>query len=102
MIMPETREQRRERLGRLTEEINESFNGKYSEALDQLTGLSKEEINAVTPGTEDLRTYSALIKVVEEASRKNVTQAELVEDIKELGEVAVKIAKKIPYLASLL
>jgi tRNA U54 and U55 pseudouridine synthase Pus10 len=102
MIMPETREQRRERLGRLTEEINESFNGKYSEALDQLTGLSKEEINAVTPGTEDLRTYSALIKVVEEASRKNVTQAELVEDIKELGEVAVKIAKKIPYLALLL
>jgi hypothetical protein len=100
--MPETREQRRERLGRLTEEINESFNGKYSEALDQLTGLSKEEINAVTPGTEDLRTYSVLIKVVEEASRKNITQAELVEDIKELGEVAVKIAKKIPYLASLL
>jgi len=100
--MPETREQRRERLRRLTTEINESFNGKYSEVLDQLTGLSKDEINSVTPDTEDSRTYSILIKVVEEASRKNFTQADLVEDIKELGEVAVKIAKKIPSLASLL
>lgn len=100
--MPETREQRRERFRRLTTEINDSFSGKYSEALDQLTGLSKDEINSATPHTEDSRTYSVLIKVVEEASRKNFTQAELVEDIKELGEVAVKIAKKIPYLSSLL
>mgnify|MGYP006076702523 FL=1 len=99
--MPETREQRRERFKKLTTEINESFNGTYSVALSQLTGLSKEEINSITTNTEGSRTYSLLIKVVEEASRKNFTQAELVEDIKELGEVAVKIAKKIPSLASL-
>jgi|TARA_B110000240_G_C13329720_1_gene380716 tRNA U54 and U55 pseudouridine synthase Pus10 len=101
MIMPETREERRERFKKLTTEINESFNGTYSVALSQLTGLSKEEINSITTNTEGSRTYSLLIKVVEEASRKNFTQAELVEDIKELGEVAVKIAKKIPSLASL-
>ena len=99
--MPEAREQRRERFKKLTTEINESFNGTYSVALSQLTGLSKEEINSITTNTEGSRTYSLLIKVVEEASRKNFTQAELVEDIKELGEVAVKIAKKIPSLASL-
>lgn len=99
--MPETREERRERFKKLTTEINESFNGTYSVALSQLTGLSKEEINSITTNTEGSRTYSLLIKVVEEASRKNFTQAELVEDIKELGEVAVKIAKKIPSLASL-
>ena len=99
--MPETREQRLERFRKLTEEINDSFNGKHKDALEQLTGLSKEEINAVTPDTSDARTYSVLLKVVEEASRKNLTQAELAEDIKELGEVAVKIAKKVPKLASL-
>lgn len=99
--MPETREQRRERLRRLAQKADESFNGKYKEALDQLTGLSKDEINSVTPDTEDSRTYSVLLKVVEEASRQNLTQAELIDDIKELGDVAIKIAKKIPKLASL-
>lgn len=82
----------------MTTEINKSFNGKYSEELDQLTGLSKDEINSVIPDTEDSRTYSVFIKVVEEASRKNFTQAELVEDIKELGEVAVKILENTELL----
>lgn len=100
--MPETREQRQERLRRYAQKADESFNGKYKEEIDQLTGLSKEEINSVTPDTEDLRTYSVLLKVVEEASRKNWTQAELVEDIKDLGDIAINIAKKIPKLASLL
>lgn len=99
--MAETREQRRERLRRLVKKADESFNGKYKDELNQLTGLSKEEIDSVTPDTEDSRTYSILLKVVEEASRKNLTQAELVEDIKELGDIAVKIAKKIPKLAQL-
>ena len=58
MIMPETREQRRERFKKLTTEINESFNGTYSVALSQLTGLSKEEINSITTNTEGSRTYS--------------------------------------------
>jgi hypothetical protein len=100
--MSETREQRRERLGRLAKKINESFNGKYKSELDRLTGLSREEIDSITPDTEDLRIYTVLLRIVEEASRKNLTQAELVEDIKELGEVAVKIAKKVPQLTSLL
>ncbi len=99
--MAETREQRRKRLRRLAKKADESFNGKYKEELGQLIGLSKEEINSVTPDTEDARTYSVLLKVVEEASRKNLTQAELVDDIKELGDIVIKIAKKIPKLASL-
>lgn len=82
-------------------EADEAFDGKYQEELNDLSGLSKEEIDSVTPGTEDLRVYSVLTKVVEEASRKNLSQAELIENIKELGEVAVKIAKKIPRLATL-
>lgn len=100
--MAETREQRRERLKNLAQKADESFNGKYKNELDALLGLSKEEIDSVTPDTTDSKTYSILLKVVEEASRKNLTQAELVEDIKELGDVAVKIAKKVPRFAALL
>ena len=78
------------------------FDGTYSEELNQLLGLSKEEINKLTPDTKDLKTYNILIKIVEQASKDNLTQAQLVENIKELGELAIKIAKKIPSLKGLL
>jgi len=99
--MGETREQRLERLRGLAKKADESFSGAYKSELDALLGLSREEIDSVTPDTEDLRVYSVLLKVVEEASMKNFKQAELVDDIKELGDVAVKLAKKIPRLAAL-
>ena len=40
--------------------------------------------------------------VVKEASRVNLEQAELVNRIKSLGDVAVSIAKKVPTLAAML
>lgn len=89
------------RFKKLFKEADAAFNGVYKVELDNLTGLSKDEIDAVTPGTEDLRVYSVLIKVVEKASKENISKAQLVSDIKELGEIAVKIAKKVPKLASL-
>lgn len=89
------------RFKKLFKEANAAFNGVYKVELDNLTGLSKDEIDAITPGTEDLRVYSVLIKVVEKASKENISKAQLVSDIKELGEIAVKIAKKVPKLASL-
>ena len=92
-------------MGRFSElfaEADAAFNGVYKKELDKLTGLSKEEIDSVTPGTEDLRVYSVLVKVVEKASKENISKAQLVEDIKELGDIAVKIAKKVPQFATLL
>ena len=53
----------------------------------------------MTPDTKD---YDALIKVVQQASKENLSKAQLVDNIKELGDVAVKIAKKIPKFADLL
>ncbi|KAB1065581.1 hypothetical protein [Salibacter halophilus] len=85
----------------LFKEADAAFDGAFKEELNDLNGLSKEEVDSVTPDTEDLRTYSVLNKVVEKASKENITKAQLVEDIKELGDVAVKIAKKVPSLASL-
>ncbi len=90
------------RFSDLFAEADAAFNGMYKDELNELTGLSKEVVDSVTPGTEDLRVYSVLIKVVEQASKENLSKAQLAENIKELGEIAVKIAKKIPRLAAIL
>ena len=74
-------------------------NEKYKKELEALTGLSKDAIRSVTPDTKD---YDALIKVVQQASKENLSKAQLVDNIKDLGDVAVKIAKKIPKFADLL
>lgn len=90
------------RFSALFAEADAAFNGKYKEELNELAGLSKEEIDAVAPGTTDLKMYLILTQVVEQASKNNLSQAQLVEDINELGELAVKIARKVPRLAALL
>jgi len=90
------------RFSDLFAEADAAFNGKYKKELNALTGLSKEEIDSVTPGTTDLQIYSVLIKVVEKASKDNLSQAQLIANIKELGEIAVKIAKKVPQFVGLL
>ena len=90
------------RFDALFAEADAAFNGAYNVALKELTGLSREEVDAVTPGTADLRTYNVLMKVVEEASRDHLSQAQLVSNIRELGEVGVRIARKVPALAALI
>jgi len=83
-------------------EADAAFNGEYRNELNGLYGLSKEEIDAVTPDTNDLTMYVVLIKVVEQASKDNLAQAQLVKNINNLGDLAIKIAKKVPQLAELL
>lgn len=83
-------------------EADDAFNGKYKDQLNELMGLSKSEIDSLTPDTTDMSTYSKLIKVVEQASKDNIAQADLITNIKSLGDLAVKIAKKVPALAAIL
>lgn len=83
----------------LFKEADDAFSEKYKDQLQKLKGLSKDEVALITPNIED---YTALIKVVEAASKNNLAQAELVQNIKQLGAVAIKIAKKIPQFAALL
>ena len=90
------------KFSQLFADADAAFNGGYKEELDKLTGLSTDEIDSITPDTEDLRVYSVLVKVVENASKENLSQAELIENIKELGDIAIKIAKKIPQFATFL
>lgn len=83
------------------EQSGNAFNGKYKTELNELAGLSREEIDMITPDLTDLQKYDELITVVKAASAANLAQAELKNQIEILGTVAVKIAKKIPTLAAL-
>jgi hypothetical protein len=80
----------------------EAFSGKYSKELNDLAGLSRSEIDAMAPGITDLQKYDELIAVVKEASRVNLAQAELRNQIQKLGDIAVSIAKRVPSLAAIL
>jgi hypothetical protein len=90
------------RFTKLFDEADVAFDGLYSNGLKVLKGLSKEAINAIIPGTDGLQVYQSLIGAVEKASGENLSQAQLISNIKELGDKAIKIAKKIPYFAALL
>jgi hypothetical protein len=80
-----------------------AFEGKYKDELNDLAGLSREEIDKITPDdVTDLQKYDELIAVVKESSRVNLKQADLKRQIEKLGDVAVTIAKKIPQLAAIL
>ena len=84
-----------DRLKQLFKEADESFDGKYANEVDELNGLSRSEIDQIVPGTTDLKTYNVLVKLVEEASRKNMKKAELIDQIKQTGEIGISIAKNI-------
>lgn len=82
-------------------DANDEFNKDYNKELSALKGLSDEQIESVLPGTAGKEIYQKLIEVVEKASKDNFSQAQLTENIKDLGEVAVQLAKKVPQLALL-
>jgi len=84
-----------DRLDRLFKEADDAFDGKYSEEVNELNGLSQSDIDKITPGTNDLRIYKVLVKLVEEASQENMDKAELIDKIKETGEIGISIAKNI-------
>lgn len=94
-------EEFKRRLREKMEENRKAFEGQYKDEINALMGLSKEEIDSITPDLTDLEIYDQLITVVKEASRVNLAQAELKSRIEELGEVAIKIAEKVPTLASM-
>ena len=60
-------------LGDAIAAADEAFNGTYKTEIEGLLGLSRAEIDAITPNdTTDLATYERLMAVVREASRKRL------------------------------
>lgn len=74
------------------EEIEGAFKGIYKDELERLSGLSKEEIAAIST-SPNMVVYEKLKKVVQQASARNLSQAELKQNIEKLGNIAVEIAK---------
>jgi hypothetical protein len=86
----------------LFEEADAAFSGTYKKELNDLMGLSKTEIQEVTPNDlTDMSIYSKLIDVVKKASKDNISQADLITNIKALGQTAINIAKRVTGLANL-
>lgn len=83
------------------EDGRKAFEGIYGAEINELMGLSRAEIDAITPDATDLQVYDQLITAVKRASQHNLSQAQLVNNIKALGDVAVTIAKKSAKLAKL-
>ena len=79
-----------------------AMNGKFKEFYRGLRTLSPEEIDGVTPDTTDQKEYERLIGLVQAATQQNLAQAQLITRVKALGDVAVRIAKKVPSFAALL
>jgi len=92
----------RKRLEERSREIEKAFEGEYKEQIEGLLGLSRDELDKITPDATDVEIYDKLIAVVRTASAENIQQAELKEHIIELGEIALNIAKRVPQLASVL
>lgn len=84
------------------EKSRAAFKGKYKAELNALAGLSREEVDAITPDATDLEIYDQLMTVVKEASRVNLTEVEFKAQVHRLGHIAFQIARKVPSLAALL
>lgn len=78
---------------------DEAFKGKYGKELKALYSVSEAELLAIAPKVTATEVYAKLIEVVKEASRRNVSQAELQMRIRALGTVAMSIAKTVTSLA---
>lgn len=79
----------------------EAINLKNAQKMAKLQGLSPEEIDKIAANTTDYKVYQQLIDVVNEATKTNMAQADLVAKIKQLGNTAVEVAKKVTSLAAL-
>ena len=80
----------------------QAFDHEYAAIMDDLKGLSMDEVEGLSLNTTNRDVYEQLLLVVEEASAKNLAMAQLTSKIKQLGDVAVSIAKKVPGLNQML
>ncbi len=79
-----------------------ALEGSLAAEYKGIRSLDPETIADITPDTTDEATYEQLMAVVQEASARNESQAQLAARVKQLGELAITIAKKVPSLATLL
>jgi len=79
-----------------------ALEGSLATEYKGLRSLDPDTIKEITPDTTDEAVYEHLMAVVQEASARNETQAQLADRIRSLGKIAVQIAKKVPSLLAIL
>jgi predicted nuclease with TOPRIM domain len=79
-----------------------ALDGQFSDIYKELRNLSPDKIDSITPDTTDQKEYERMIALVQEATERNLDKVQLVEQIKEMGTVAMSIARMVPTLAALL
>ena len=71
-----------------------AFKAQYGAELEQLKGLSEEEIAAITPGTEGQEAYATLVQVVDQASKENLDKAQLASNLRAGGGMVLNLARR--------
>ncbi|MGD2126293.1 MAG: hypothetical protein PVG99_09450 [Desulfobacteraceae bacterium] len=85
----------------LLRQAPEAYEGKYKAEIQALLGLSTAEITRIRRHPTDPEFLEALIAVVMEASRQNLSEEALKVRIEKLGQEGIQIAKLVPGLARL-
>jgi translation initiation factor 2B subunit (eIF-2B alpha/beta/delta family) len=65
---------------------------KYAQEIDDLKGLSEQEIKEFGGTTSQMQT---VINELEKATQQNLSQAALIKNIKELGDSSYQFAKTV-------
>lgn len=79
-----------------------TLDGKFGGIYRDLRRLSPEDLEDITPDATHQKEYERLMALVQNATETNMSQAELGNRVRDLGDTAVRIAQKVPSLASLL
>lgn len=79
-----------------------AMDGSLSAEYRAIRSLDPQTIQDITPDTTDEAAYEELMAVVQQASARNESQAQLAGRIKEMGAVAVEIAKRVPTLCKII
>lgn len=88
-------------MDKAADRAEKALDGRFSDIYKQLRNLSPEDINSITPDTTDQKEYERLITLVQVATERNLNQAQLIERIHDMGDVAISIARKVPGLSTL-
>lgn len=78
-----------------------TLDGRFGAVYRELRNLSPEAVDDITPDTSDQREYERLMTLVQQATDQNMDQAQLVERIREMGDVATKIARRVASLSDI-
>ena len=83
------------RLDTFIQEADEDVSNKYQSDLDSFSGLSEAQIHQFGGTTQQMK---EIIAEVDKAKSQNISQAQLIDNIKALGKSTYELAQKVTSL----